>query len=310
MHSEIASALSTRGFVTRPQLLDCGYDDRAIQNVRNLGILVRIGPGLYAGAGYAELSPEAQHRLRCRAVATRFDGRIVFSHQSAAVLHEIAVWGLPLDYLQVTRLDDGRGRKQANVVHHVSDLADDEITEIDGLLVVTPGRCVWDVAVRGPREPALVIADSALHLGLTSEDELVAISRRHRHWRGAGKARITLTLADPAAESPGETRSRYLFREAGLPTPIAQFEIFAEDGSHLATVDFAWPEFRHLAEFDGLKKYSSANDLAREDRVRRLAWGLSRIVWSQLSPGQRRLLARDLLDAMKQSLRLYGPAVA
>ncbi len=311
MSSDIDSALTTRGFVTRPQLLDCGHDDRAIQTMRKGGQLVWIGPGLYAGPGYAALGDEDRHRLRCHAVATRFEGKVAFSHHTAAILHRIDVWGLPLEQLHVTRLDDGRGRAQAKVRHHVSALDENEIEEVDGLLVVKPGRCVWDVAIAGPREAALVIADAALHLGFTNDDELVELTRRHAHWRGAGRAKITLSLADGSSESPGETRSRYLFREAGLPRPVPQFTIFNEDGSHLATVDFAWPEFRHLAEFDGMKKYARSNDLAgekvREDKVRRLAWGMTRIIWSQLAPGLRRLLARDLLDAMKQSQRLYGP---
>lgn len=314
MTSDLERHLTDHGFITRRQALDSGYNDKAIARMTHGGPWITIGPGLYAGPAYAALTPEHQHLVRCRAVATRFGDAVVFSHHTAALLLGIDVWGLNLDAVHVTRLDTGRGRGQAGVKHHVADLADDEIIEVGGLLVTTATRAVWDVAIASGREQALVIADSALHRGLTDEDALVATADAHRHWRGAGRARITLSLADGAAESPGETRSRFLFRDNGLPTPVLQFKIYDEDGVLIARVDFAWPEFRHLGEFDGFSKYGSTNDLAaekvREDRLRALAWGVTRMIWSQLSPGLRRTLAEDLYAAMKQSQRLYGHAAS
>lgn len=311
MPDDIAGLLAFQGFVTRPQLLDLRYTDRSIQALRRQKLLLRIGPGLYAGAPYHLLTVEEQHRIRCRAVATRFVGKVAFTHQSAAIIHGIDVWGLPLEHLHITRLDTGRGRHQAGVAHHVAELPDSELTEIDGLLVATPARCVWEIAVRSTREPALVVADSALHRGLVDEDELERLSRKYTVWRGAGKAKVTLSLADGRAESPGETRARHLFHETGLPRPVPQFKVYGIDGRLLAIVDFAWPEFRHLTEFDGLKKYGVGTDLAkekaREDSLRSLSWGMTRLIWAQLSPGSRRAVAEELAQAMKRSARLYGP---
>jgi len=53
---------------------------------------------------------------------------------------------------------------------------------------------------------------------------------------------------------------------AGLPRPIAQYEIWI-DGRKIATVDFAWPEYKLILEVDGLRYHSADRDF-RRDRVK------------------------------------------
>lgn len=309
MHSDIRTALDVFGFVTRPQILDCGHDDRTITAAVRAGTLVRVGPGLFVGPEYRRLSPEQQHVRRARAVASRFADRIVFSHHTAALLHGGSTWGIDLRSVHATRSDTGRGRRQAGVVHHVGTLDDDEVTEVDGLLVTTPARTAWDVAVSQPREQGVVAVDSLLNHGLVDDDALRDQCRRHAQWTRARHAKTTLTHTDGAADSVGESRGRLLFQEHRLPRPELQLKIFDRDGVLVGISDFGWPEFRHLAEFDGMVKYGSGLDLAREkareDAIRRLGWGMTRFIWSQLGGRQRVLLARELHDAMRQSRRLF-----
>lgn len=309
MHPDIRATIDVFGFVTRPQILDCGHDDRTIGAAVRAGVLVRVGPGLFVGPEYHRLSPEQQHVRRAHAVASRFADRIVFSHQSAALLHGGATWGVDLVNVHATRSDTGRGRRQAGVVHHVGTLGDDEVTEVDGLLVTTPARTAWDLAASQPREQGVVAVDSLLNRGLVDDEALRNQCRRHAQWTRARHAKTTLSRTDAAADSAGESRGRLLMDEFHLPKPQLQVRIFDHRGVLVGVSDYGWPEFRHLAEFDGLLKYGSGLDLAREkareDAIRRLGWGMTRFVWSQLGGQQRALLARELREAMEHSRRLY-----
>ena len=77
-----------------------------------------------------------------------------------------------------------------------------------------------------------------------------------------------------------------------FPKPEPQFEIV--DGAFAAWVDFGWPEFRTIGEYDGKIKYSelvpdgkTAADVLfeekiREDRLRALGWQVVRWIWTDL----------------------------
>ena len=48
-----------------------------------------------------------------------------------------------------------------------------------------------------------------------------------------------------------------MFR-AGIPQPELQYAVADENGELIGLVDFAWPEFGVIVEFDGKAKYSEA----------------------------------------------------
>lgn len=315
--NELDALLAARGFITRPEILDCGYDDSHIREARKAGVLIRIGPGLYAdGPTYGALSVEQQHILRCHAVMQRHGQNAVLTHQSAALMHGIAVWGTDLSQVNLTRLDTGRGRHEAGVFHHVGHIDEWEIEEIDGLLVATAPRAVWETACTSTVESGLVTVDSALHLKQVTEDELRESAARFDYWQGSRAARLTLRLADGRAESPGETRSRYLFWRHGIPKPDLQFTVKDANGRVVGHTDFGWLEYCHVAEFDGMIKYSGTfgedgsqtltKEKAREDLIRRQSFGVSRIVWRELAPHNAANTARRIMYELEQSRRLYG----
>ena len=64
-----------------------------------------------------------------------------------------------------------------------------------------------------------------------------------------------VAFADPRAESVGESISRVRILRDGLPKPDLQVEIIGVFGEVIARVDFYWPEFRTVGEFDGMVKY-------------------------------------------------------
>ena len=78
----------------------------------------------------------------------------------------------------------------------------------------------------------------------------------------------------------------------GFAPPELQAEL--RDASGLMRVDFLWRTERIVLEFDGRVKYeagsagtSSASDVVwreklREDRIRRMGFGVVRVVWADL----------------------------
>lgn len=130
---------------------------------------------------------------------------------------------------------------------------------------------------------------------------------RDRRYAGRVGARRAVRLLDGRSESVLESRSRLAMLDAGLPTPIPQYEIFDDDGVFLARVDFAWPELRVVAEADGEEKYigDTRAILAREkyriDRLIELGWRVVRWSWGDLERGVIVPRVRRVLD---------GPGVA
>ena len=306
-----------RGFITRPDVLASGFDDRDIRRAIRSGAWTKIGPGLYAVASlYGALSPEEKHAVRTRAVAHRLGPDVVVSHHSAAILHGIDVWGVDLRTVHVTRLDTGRGRHEARVTHHLGrGVSEADVVEIDGVRTVSAARSVWEVACTVSAEAALVTADSGVHRGLITPDDMMSIAATFAHWQGSRRARLVFRLADGRAESPGESRSRYLFWRHGLPAPELQLVVVDAQGRFVGRTDFGWQHYRHLAEFDGRLKYSSASgesaqgvvlrEKDREDALRAERWGMSRLRWHHLDPEQAPLTAERIRHDLEQSKRLY-----
>ena len=100
-------------------------------------------------------------------------------------------------------------------------------------------------------------------------------------------------MADGRADSPGESRGRWLFRASGLPAPALQYKVVRPDGTVAGTSDWAWREYGLLGEFDGRVKYGrllkpgeSPGDAVfrekrREDELREMTgWPMLRLIWS------------------------------
>jgi hypothetical protein len=310
---------SPRRYTTRGQFIDSGYNDRDLRAAVRTGLLTRVRHGIYVfTAEYAPLTPEQKHVIVAQSVADRLGPAVAISHQSACALHGIAMYGHDLSKVHVTRLDGSAGRTEHGIVHHVGQIVrDDEVQELDGVLVVRPSRAVFEAATVGSVESAIVTMDSALHLGAVTGEELAETVGRRADWQGARRARYALSLADGRAESPGESRSRYLFRRAGLPVPDLQVPVYDAYGRIIGYSDFGWIEHCHLGEFDGLVKYGGIPDdrrtpqqivtaeKIREDRMRSQRLGMSRWTWSDIDPARGMRTAERVRAEMDESRRLY-----
>jgi hypothetical protein len=111
---------------------------------------------------------------------------------------------------------------------------------------------------------------------------------------------MAIKLADPRAETPGESVTRVQFYRYGIPMPELQYHVIDSHGVLVGIADFHWDEHRHLGEFDGKVKYQkllrpgeSASECVirekkREDAMRADFRGMSRFIWSEVMPHRAR----------------------
>ncbi|WP_224386309.1 type IV toxin-antitoxin system AbiEi family antitoxin domain-containing protein [Pseudonocardia sp. ICBG1293] len=278
--------------VLRRDLLASGVGDEELRRLRTSGRLVQLRRGAYVGAG--DLAPEERHRQTVRAAVRTLSPDAVFSHVSAAAMHGIGLWRVPLDRVEVTRNRRSGARTVPSGRFHAAALAADEITVVDGVPVTTVPRTVVDLARALPFVVAVAVADAALHAGAVTVEELAAAVARSARRPGTPAARRVLAAADGGADGPGETRSRLLLHSCGLPAPATQHGLRDPAGRFLGRVDFWWQQARVAGEFDGRIKYGRglhpAGDLEevlwqeklREDAIRAEGVAVVRWVWGDL----------------------------
>lgn len=283
----------SQGFFTRSQARSTGYDDRDIARAVRSKVWHRVRRGYYVYADtWAPLDTVGRHLVRCRCVLDSLGPTAALSHVSGTLAHGISVWDMPLEHVHVTRLDGGAGRIEAGVVHHEGLCLTDEVVEIDGMRVLTPERCVLEAGSRVDNEHALVLMDSLLHRGLSDEDRLAQRFEVMGSWPFIRHLHIPVRMATGKAESPGESRGRWLFWALGLPAPICQFEVYDATGVLRGTCDWGWPERKQLGEFDGRSKYGRLlrpgqdpghvvfAEKQREDELRELTgYSMIRLTW-------------------------------
>lgn len=278
--------------------------------------MVKVLPGAYTAAPPAATPPwEAARWFTCaraHAVAQRYPSIMAVTHEAAAAL--LGLWTLepepdirvvvPLDgshrsfTLPPVELSPGQlGRQRVQVRRSRRPLSASELTSVNGIPVTTPLRTALDCACDLPVRCSLPVIDSALRMvtgadryhrrgrGELSvaqarqllEDMLTAQGSR----RGVVRARAAISLADPLAESPGESLLRWAAAAAGLPQPVSQWEVAGPAGSFW--LDLAFPQAHVGWEFDGVGKYTQAQDLRsekqRELHISRQGWSVHRFMW-------------------------------
>ena len=221
----------------------------------------------------------------------------VVSHVSAAVLRTVPVPYADLSKVHLTRDRDGGGRTRRWVRVHGARLPEQDVTTLDGLAVTALARTFVDVARTESTRTSVAAGDAILRSGTSLDAMRVAVElAAGRH--GIAAARRALRLLDARAESAGESVSRVIMAERGLPTPDPQLVIRNERGEFVARVDFAWPALGVIGEFDGRIKYGRTLDpdedrerdpaevlwseKQREDQLRRLGWQVVRWIWDDL----------------------------
>jgi uncharacterized protein DUF559 len=125
-----------------------------------------------------------------------------------------------------------------------------EIVSSRGLRGTALHRTLIDICVRRPSVEALVVIDMAVRACLTNPAALGRYAEAAAGRPGAGRLRSLAELAAPA-ESPMETRLRWLLIQAGVPRPEVQIDLHDRDGRFVGRADLYYPTKRLVLEFDG-----------------------------------------------------------
>ncbi|TQM02222.1 type IV toxin-antitoxin system AbiEi family antitoxin domain-containing protein [Pseudonocardia kunmingensis] len=302
----------------RSQLLAAGFSDDEVRRLVREGRLTPLRRGVYVEGAVPD-DVLARHVLQVEAALAQLAGDAVVSHVSAAVLHGLSIWRVPLGRVHVTRARRNGGRCGVLVHVHTAALDPAEVVTIGGLRVTSLARTVADLARSLPFEQAVVLADSAMfhrRRDRVERADLIAALERAPRWPGSPAARRVIAFAEGLSESVGESRSRVALAAAGVAPPVLQWKVHAAaTGAFIGRVDFAWPERRVVAEFDGLVKYGRTlrpgqdpvevlvAEKVREDALRAEDLGMVRWTWADLQnfpPVAARLNSRFRATAHRQ----------
>lgn len=297
--------------ILRSEALAGGINDGEIARHRRAGRWASVRGGAYIDGATRALGRHERHRLLIEATLSKVRRPAVVSHLSAAVLHGLPLWSIPLTAVHVTRNPPAKSDSDRNLICHVCRLDSDEVTLVDGMPVTNPTRTILDLGRLIGFAPALIAADDALHRVLTTRELLLTGLDGVHGTRGSRNAARVVDFADGRSESVGESRSRVLLADARLPVPDLQVPVYADGGFFLGRGDFGYREEKVLGEFDGRVKYGrllrpgqTAGDAVfdekrREDAIRDAGWQVARWTWADLDvPG---LVAARLQRALARS---------
>jgi hypothetical protein len=284
--------------ILRRDAIGEGWTDDELARLVRAGAWTRLARGSYVDGPLPD-DAFARHRLLVEATLARLGAAAVVSHQSAAVLHGLPLWGARLDCVHVTRRPPGWNDSRGKLRVHVARLRDDEVTAVDGIPVTGRLRTALDLARSLPFEAAVVVLDSALHRRQISREQLLERLFDIVGTRGSRAAARAVRFADARSESVGESRSRILLHRLDLAPSTLQFEVRTSGGLFVGRTDFAWEEQRVLGEFDGRIKYGRLlrpgqdpgdavfEEKRREDALRAEDWSVVRWTWADVEqPGR------------------------
>lgn len=215
-----------------------------------------------------------------------------FCGVSAALL-----WRIPLPPYVSAELHVGvprprRAPRRAGVVGHQHSPGFVWVTTLDGLRVTDPAS-TWATLGGMLREDDLVVAaDFLLRIprmpggfrpvaqrALATHGELATLAERKGR-PGAPRLRGALELARTGSASPPETRIRLLIRDAGLPEPVLDHDVYDEFGRFLGCSELAYPELRIAIEYESdghLSQQQLRRDIDKYQAYAEAGWTVVRL---------------------------------
>lgn len=268
-------------------------DIRELQRAAERGRMVRVHRGAYYPVERWDKLTETQrytYKILGAIGTHRLDP--VISHISAAALYGAPVIGPMPSLVHVLATTAAGTRTEHGYRKHATEHLHEGLEVRGELRMTSPARMLAEVASDSAFLTAVGVLDWAFaRMAVTPEDVLQALDRFEIQ-RGRRRAQRAIEFADARSGSPGESLSRVRMFEAGLPVPELQ-AAFSDRMGKVGVVDFWWPEFNLIGEFDGVSKYvreefTGGRDIAevivaekvREDRLRALGPAVVRWGWA------------------------------
>jgi very-short-patch-repair endonuclease len=204
--------------------------------------------------------------VRLQAALRRLPAEAVFSGLTAAWIHGLDVD--PGERIEVTIPKSLGVTTRSGMIVRRSALAGTEVVKRRGFPVTSALRTLLDVSCRLSLTEAVVIADMALHAKLIHSEAMRKSIQSYEGVWGVKRLRRVALHAEPASESPMETRLRMLLVLARLPRPRAQVPIHDRSGRFLGRPDLYYPDVRLAIEYDGGTHRSTlVQDNRRQNRL-------------------------------------------
>jgi len=213
------------------------------------------------------------------------------SHVTAAALRGLIA---PPSIPEVTVPREASGRFRGAVVHHAG-VSNVDRARCEGIATTAMGRTLVDCAAVLTQRGLNDLVDAAFGKGLCGYEATVQAWERAGHVRGGARLEEALTPYATGAR-PGSVGAAHVLRKIcdwGLPLPLCEYEIRDEHGEWLATVDFAWPPWWLLLEYDGGAAHGPRRwrlDARRQADIERIGWQLERADRFDARPSSTRLL--------------------
>jgi hypothetical protein len=172
----------------------------------------------------------------------------VFSGATAAWLFGLDL--VPIDPVHIVVPPDSGVRSRVGLSVRRCELPPTEVVSIRGLRATALPFTLTGLCLQRPAVEALVAIDMALHAGLTDAAALCCYADAAQARPGAGKLRSLAPFA-AAAESPMETRLRWLLIQAGLPRPEVQTNLRDTKARFIGRADLYYPAAKLVLEYDG-----------------------------------------------------------
>lgn len=256
---------AVRAGLTPPQLLGKSW--------------VRLAPAIYCWRGWKQ-TPLPILRL----VRPRLPDHAFYSGRTGGWLHGVDFD--PFRPIEVTTNQPYASPSRGWLSIRRRQLGSDETCIVRGLPATSPLRTVVDLARYQELTEAVVAVDMALRARLTTMADLQRYLAEHPQCHRARQLRRVIELADPASESPQETRLRMVLNVPGLPKPESQGIVRDGHGNLVARVDFLYRQHGLAVEYDGATHRDSiVADARRNNALQALGFRVLKITNSDLTAG-------------------------
>lgn len=277
-HALVELARRQHSTVARRQLIALGFGRHAVAHMVQRGRLHPVHRGVYAVG-----QPRLTRRGVWMAAVLAAGPGAVLSHYSAA-----ALWKLGRDPARHVDVSVARKLCGRCAIHiHVTQLADDETTIVDGIPVTTVARTLLDLGALLTRHQLEIACNEAEIMRLADRTSLRALLDRYPRRRGTRNLRAILAaqeLGTAVTRSTFERDFLAFLNAMSLPRPRVNFLVAAGGRDHLC--DMVWPEARLIVELDGNQTHATRAafeaDRARDRALQVAGWRVVRITWRQL----------------------------
>jgi hypothetical protein len=230
-------------FRLRPFSLDEARDAGLTRHSLRGRTWKRIGARLYRWADLPE-----DLLLTLSAWRSVLPPETVFAGASAAWLHGLDIE--PADPVEVVVPPSCAVRTRVGLIVRHARIPTAEVVSIRGFRATALPLALARLCFQRPTVEALVAIDMAMYRGLIDQTVLAQYAEEAKLRAGLLRMKSLAMLAAPA-ESPMETRLRWLLIQAGLPGPQVQAELSDASARLLGRVDLYYPEARLAVEYDG-----------------------------------------------------------